>query len=141
MNKHNKRPLNKWQKVAILAVAIFFVIPSLSPAQITSERIDVVGNIKQFKVQHTMDFSTEDLMFDKLMGYDIVGFKDGDYLNEIGKPMLPSITLKIALPTGMAATDVHVVKTEQEEINGKYTIFPSQPLRTSPNTCINSEFI
>ncbi len=80
-----------------------------------------------YEISYTAEFSQDDLSFDKLKGYDIVIMKDGDFLSELGKPMLPSKELKIALPTGMAVKSVQVVNTEKEEIAGEYNIFPAQP--------------
>jgi hypothetical protein len=80
-----------------------------------------------YKIQYVAEFFQGDLSFDKLKGYDIVTLKDGDWFAELGKPMLPSKELKIALPTGMVVRRVHVVNTESEQIPGKYNIFPAQP--------------
>jgi len=80
-----------------------------------------------YEVRYMFEFSADELSFDKLEGYDIVTLKDGDFLAELAKPMLPSKEIKIALPSGMAVTSVHVVNTEKEEIAGEYNIFPAQP--------------
>ncbi len=80
-----------------------------------------------YKVSYTAEFSVDDLSFDKLLGFDVVTLKDGGYLSDLGKPMLPSKELKIALPYGMAVTTVQVVNTMQEEISGEYNVFPAQP--------------
>jgi hypothetical protein len=48
-------------------------------------------------------------------------------VDELGKPMLPLIVLKIALPAGMAVKSVVAVDTKSEVIPGEYNIFPSQP--------------
>ena len=80
-----------------------------------------------YEVRYMVEFSTDELSFDKLKGYDMVTLKDGDWFAELAKPMLPSKELKIALPSGMAVTSVYVVNTEKEEIAGEYHIFPAQP--------------
>jgi hypothetical protein len=80
-----------------------------------------------YQVQFTAEFSVDELSFDRLTGYDIVGLKDCQVLAELGRPMLPSKELKIALPSGMAVQSVYVVDTESEEIPGEYHIFPAQP--------------
>ena len=80
-----------------------------------------------YEVQYTAEFSTDQLAFDKLMGYDIVRLQDANLVAELAKPMLPSKELKIALPAGMAVKSVRVVRTEKEEISGQYHIFPAQP--------------
>jgi hypothetical protein len=80
-----------------------------------------------YRVQYVAEFSQDQLSFDKLKGYDFAGLKDGDWLTELGKPMLPLKELKIALPSGMAVKSVRVVDTKNEEIPGKYEILPAQP--------------
>jgi len=80
-----------------------------------------------YEVSYTADFSTDDLSFDKLMGYDLVMLEGGGCLSDLGKPMLPSRELKVALPYGMMVKTVQIVSTTQEEIPGEYNIFPAQP--------------
>ena len=79
--------------------------------------------------QYTVEFSRADFIFDKVMNYDIVSFKDGDWINIVGKPMLPAKEIKIAVPAGMAVTGIRVVNNQSMPIIGEYTIFPSQPPR------------
>lgn len=43
-----------------------------------------------YKVQYVAEFSHEELSFEKLMGYDNVRLKDGEWLSDLAKPMLPS---------------------------------------------------
>ena len=80
-----------------------------------------------YTVRYTAEFSQDGLSFDKLMGYDMVRLKDCSMLAELGKPMLPSKEIKIALPSGMAVKSVNVVSATQEEIPGEYNLFPAQP--------------
>ena len=80
-----------------------------------------------YKIQYMAEFSQNELSFDKLMGYDMVTLKDGDFLAELGKPMLPSKELKIALPAGMAVKSVQVMNTTRVEIPGEFNILPAQP--------------
>ncbi|MFQ6618557.1 MAG: C25 family cysteine peptidase, partial [Fidelibacterota bacterium] len=82
---------------------------------------------ESFEVRYTAEFSQGDLSFDKLKGYDVITLKDGDWFAELGKPMLPSKELKIALPAGMAVQSVYVVNTVSQRLPGEYNIFPAQP--------------
>jgi hypothetical protein len=120
------------KKLIIAAGALFnvFVAVSLSfSGQISAglKHVSDLGNA--YKVLQTAQFPESDFTFDKLKGYDIITLKDGDFLAELGKPMLPSKEVKIALPTGMVVKNVQVVKTTQEELSGEYNIFPAQPPR------------
>jgi len=108
--------MNLHALVKMLAVAciILFALPlQLIPAEF----------------QYTAEFSRADFIFDRVMNYDIVRLKDGDWINNIGKPMLPAKEIKIALPAGMAATGVRIVDIQSMLIVGEYTIFPAQPPR------------
>ena len=80
-----------------------------------------------YEVRYTAEFSVEELSFHKIMGYDMVRLEQAGHLTELGKPMLPSKEIKIALPAGMAVKSVQVVNTIQEEITGEFNIFPAQP--------------
>ena len=87
---------------------------------------------RAFEVRYTVTFSQEDLVFGENMGCDVVRLKDGDGLNEPGKPMLPARTVRIALPEGMRATVVRVLETEVVELVGEYRIATARaPLPTS----------
>jgi len=85
-----------------------------------------------YKVQYKAEFSKENFSFDKLKGYDKIRFKEGTYLTDVAKPMLPSREIQIAIPAGMKVTKVYASDTKSEEIFGEYNIFPAQPpARTS----------
>lgn len=108
--------MTKSKLIISLLIALFFIF--LTKPILAEE---------SFKVQYVAGFSQNDLSFDKLKGYDIVRLKDGGWLVELGKPMLPAKELKIALPAGMAVKSVYAMNTKSERIPGEYTIFPSQP--------------
>jgi hypothetical protein len=78
-------------------------------------------------VQYTIHFSQTDISFGKLKGYDMVRLDGGGYISQLGKPMLPTREIRIALPQGMAAQTVRIVASELEEITGEYNVFPAQP--------------
>ncbi|MBU8934792.1 MAG: PKD domain-containing protein [candidate division Zixibacteria bacterium] len=78
-------------------------------------------------VQHTINFTQQDISFTKHLEYDMVRFVDCGYLSERGHPMLPFKEIRIALPAGMKALSVSVVASELEEISGDYYVYPAQP--------------
>jgi hypothetical protein len=82
-----------------------------------------------YQLRHTFEFSSNQLSFEQLLGYDVVRLEGGDFLSELGRPMLPSKQIRIALPSGMTVKGVRVVNSEMEEIPGEFHIFPSQPPR------------
>jgi len=94
-----------------------------------------------FSVRYTAQFSRDDFSFSQMKGYDLVGLKDGDWLAELGKPMLPSKEIKIALLAGMTVKSVLVVNCIEEQIPGEYNIYPAQlPLPTDASQA-NMDFI
>jgi len=108
--------MNKSKLVSVLFTAIF-ILYFTSP----------ISSQGSYEVRYTLEFSTQELSFDKIMGYDLVRLKDGSQLAVLGKPMLPYKEIRIALPLGMAGKRVWVVSTTQEEIPGEFNLFPAQP--------------
>ena len=101
-----------------VVLIMFCVIPHFVIAQISPQ---------QPQLTYTLKFSESDLIFDELMGYDVVQIKDGDVINDIGKPMMPAKEIKIALPAGMGVEEIQIAATKTIDIEGEYTIFPAQP--------------
>jgi hypothetical protein len=94
-----------------------------------------------FSVSYTARFSQSDFSFTRLNDYDQVSLKDGGWLVELGKPMLPSQEIKIALPAGMAVQNIQVVNFTEEQFAGEYNIYPAQPPLTTDETSSSADFI
>jgi len=97
---------------------------SLLTGKILTEK--KAGMAPGYNLQYTLSFSEKDFSFDKSLGYDLVTMKDCSYLNEIGNPVLPIKNILIALPSGMKATQIRILSTQEQPIQGTYTIFPTQ---------------
>lgn len=110
-----------------LAAVLLFVGPILSE-----------GN---HLVRHTLEFSAEDLSFGQFQGYDVVTLRDGVALAELGKPMLPSREIRVALPPGMKVNDLQVVATTTQEIPGAFDILPAQPPREIGAVSSDADFV
>jgi len=80
-----------------------------------------------FRLNQIVTFSKSELQFDRMGNYDLIKTADHSYINSPGAPMLPSRTIKIALPDGMQVTSIEVSDVKTEEISGQYNIFPAQP--------------
>jgi len=106
-----------------IAVSVLLLAALLSPAQVSSQGKGAA------QVRYTAEFSLEDLSFDKHLGYDVVGLRKISYSDDLGKPMLPALELRIALPAGMAAQSVRVLGATQEEVSGEFDVLPVQPPR------------
>ncbi len=81
---------------------------------------------KNYNLQQTITFSTDDLIFRTIQGYDIVTLKECSYLSETGRPLLPAKHLLIAVPDDMKVTDVQILSLQKQPLSGKYTIYPAQ---------------
>jgi hypothetical protein len=85
------------------------------------------GNLaKDYSLSYTIGFSEENLIFEKLLGYDLVTMNDCSVLNEPGKPLMPVYNIRIALPNGMQVTQVKILSLQQQVVKGMYTIVPAQ---------------
>jgi hypothetical protein len=80
-----------------------------------------------YKISYIAEFTLNDISFGEYTGYDIVTLKEGDWLGDPGKPMLPFKELRIALPQGMAVENVYVTDARSEDVTGEFDIFPAQP--------------
>ncbi len=94
-----------------------------------------------FSAGHTFKFSVDDLSFGTFAGYDLVTLADGASLAELGKPMLPSKEVRIALPAGMAVNSLRVVATTVQEIPGEFNILPGQRPREIGSTGSDTDFV
>ena len=84
------------------------------------------SRVEENTLQYTINFSEKDLCFSKILGYDLVTMKECSSLNELGKPMLPTKSILIALPHDMKATAIRILSLRRQPIQGIYTIFPTQ---------------
>lgn len=116
-------------RLTIALAFILFTIPSSPASANASGTSEIVISDDNLSVRCTTGFSVDDLIFGESLGYDTVRFAEGDHLNEAGRPMLPTITLRIALPAGMKVTGIELVDTRTTVVAGEYTIFPAQPPR------------
>jgi hypothetical protein len=87
------------------------------------------GDTTTLTVRHTATFSEDSVTFARWNEYDIIRLRACDSLKKAGHPKLPTKTIRIALPTGMTATGVHVLGAESVELAGEYTVYPAQPPR------------
>jgi len=88
-----------------------------------------------------VQFSSGDLSFTEVKGYDVVRLKDCYGLSEAGMPDLPSKEVMVALPVGMAAKSVRIVNTTSETVSGKYNILPTQPPRKVGSLNAEADFV
>ncbi|MBU0639121.1 MAG: hypothetical protein KKB50_09680 [Planctomycetes bacterium] len=109
------------------ALVMVLIVPSTALAQKTPGLVESVADGEQFEVWYAASFSTDDLVFGELLGYDTVDLIDGGFLDQPGQPLLPARLVRLALPAGMKVTGLRVVETQTAPLPGEYTLFPAQP--------------
>ena len=89
-----------------------------------------------------LEFYEEDLSFSTRSGYDVIRLNGCDFLEGVGKPLLPVRHLQIAIPSGTTPESIRLSYEEMVEIEGNYRIHPCQPpLSTSsgPGTFVEPD--
>ncbi len=124
----------------------------------TSQRHFQPGNYKSFTIiltallfififstaiadTYTVEFSSDNLNFEKIGDYDIIRLENASAINEPGFPMLPEKIIKVALPEGLKAEKINIVDITYKSLDQTYQIFPAQkpiPISTDRQ---NIEFI
>ncbi|KYK21936.1 hypothetical protein AYK25_02995 [Thermoplasmatales archaeon SM1-50] len=131
LHYHNKGvykiPIKKHRIKILFSLSIWSIIFIMISSSSISELItaDDIQIINQKTI--TLTFSKNDFSFSTQDGYDTIHIVDGGYLTEIGKPKLPIIHLRIALPEDMKVTQVCIKAIKQETIEGSYLLYPAQP--------------
>jgi len=120
--------ISKVHKVLISAIAILLVVAPASYASLgIKEYIPDDEEAEILTFDYIVSYSLDDILFNTIQDYDIVELTEGYHLSELGKPMLPTQNIRIALPENMAVESVNIVEFDQIEIQGNYNIIHSQP--------------
>ena len=133
----------KIYKILCIACSLFFLL-SVFPTQIGGQQYMLQAG--DYTTQFTINFDIEDLQYEKIDTYDVVSLREGTFINDIGKPLLPAQEIKIAIAPDVTIDTVTVTEIESLPLDGTYTIYPSQPyLPTNQDEStikgINSSFI
>jgi hypothetical protein len=110
-------------KIAVVGCMLFFALTQLTIAQRD------VGNRD---IHYTAQFFRDRLNFGKLDGYDVIYMKDAAVFSELGRPVVPVVYLKIALPTGAEVVAVEAKPLGSSQIPGEYYVMPGQPPLPTP---------
>lgn len=122
----DKKIIGKNMRLGIILIITVVILSSLTPAQ-TIKKQSPETTEHTFSVTSTITFSENDVSFGTLQGYDTVQLNDGYYPSEIGKPMLPEKTIRVAVPSDMKATSVKILAMTEQPLEGTYTVYPTQP--------------
>ncbi|MFQ6103999.1 MAG: C25 family cysteine peptidase [Candidatus Glassbacteria bacterium] len=96
-----------------------------------------------YGVRFTAEFSEEELVFHQVAGYDLITLRDASVTSELGKPVLPVQMIRVAIPAGTRAVDVHGAPLHSVKIPGSFNVIPGQqPVSTReerPQTLIEPD--
>jgi hypothetical protein len=98
---------------AVAAVALLFCIV---PAEVGADTYT-----------HSLSFAEMDLEYSKVEGYDLVTIRGARFLNRPGKPRLPLVPLRIALPAGSEVGGFNPSVRGSSELQGDFVVWPAQP--------------
>jgi|GEM_PF-746722 len=109
--------------IALALIIISLLIPTAQPAVNGS----VHSALTNTTATITLTYQPTDFTFTTLNGYDVITTPTAGYTTTTGDPMLPAITLRVALPPHLQATTITITKQHTQTIPGTYTILPAQP--------------
>ena len=78
------------------------------------------------EITKTFNFSLEDIEVKSVQGYDYLTLKGYPNSQEPGKPCLPYQSLRFVIPASAILTEVEVVNSSENWLEGSYLIFPCQ---------------
>jgi hypothetical protein len=96
-----------------------------------------LAGVSKSQITHKVNISSEKFNFSKEKGddgleYDAINYHRGFHLEEIGKPDLPVIYVRLIIPVNQDVDSVIATEPETIEKKGRYIIYPQQPdIRTS----------
>jgi beta propeller repeat protein len=75
---------------------------------------------------YELSFSSQDIFFSRIEGYDIVRLPDCVFTSEIGRPQIPYKVVNIAIAEGKELDKIELVNDVKEAIEGEVLIYPVQ---------------
>ncbi len=88
---------------------------------------------------YQVNFSEEELNFQKKESFDYIQIKNGENLEIEGKPQLPLRILNFLIPE-YKDIDTIIYETESQQLPGKFLIFPSQRKEKTDGTPLENIF-
>ena len=87
------------------------------------ETVEFIGSVPE---AYTIEFSKDDLSFDRLNGYDTVNLPDCIFTREVGKPRVPFKVLHFAIDQDKEISKIELISDTKEEIPGEFNLYPAQ---------------
>lgn len=129
----------KYLWIVVFVTVFIVMVPTISSDFFTNNNKNENQSI--YEQYQKITFSEEDLILQTYKDYDILSFTDCGYLNDIGKPLLPTKQIRIALPQGMLATDIQLMNFKEYALPGTYYLLPAQPVLPTLHATKQNEFV
>jgi len=82
---------------------------------------------EHYEISQTIETSAENIVFDRAFGYDVLRLPGENMTDIAGEPMMPSRTVRFAIPSDMVVTDIRLIEaTGEVQLPGEYRILPVQ---------------
>ncbi len=86
-------------------------------------------------------FSVDQLSFSRVADFDFIEMGDSDTISLVGAPVLPCVSINVALPLSAEAVVVKYLDSEFVEIDGTYDIMPCARPRRISNPAQGNPFV
>jgi hypothetical protein len=111
-----------------------------SPLAISGQQNASVAH-QSYQLSFTVTFSLDDFIFGTLKGFDTIELQQGASTYEMGKPMMPMKTIRVAVPADMKVTSINIVDITEQTIDGTYLVYPAQKPSPVGVAAIDEQFI
>jgi len=88
------------------------------------------ANFSWSSSSYHITFNKSDLTLEKKSGYDVVNIAECFSTTKTGEPQLPVKSLTLVIPANMEVKAVKILQAERQEIEGKFSVYPSQEFHT-----------
>jgi hypothetical protein len=129
VSEGGKMKTNLWKE--------FFFLTLLCLAFYSS--IGICGQPLAQKSFHSF-FSEDDFFFNRRDGYDLVDFKNGEKIGEIGKPDLPLKFVHLLIPNDSEVESLIILGKSYKIMDGEYLVSPVQPDEKTDGTIVRIWF-
>jgi len=136
-----RRGLNSLWLVVLISLSIFLAL--LSPFRSVASQDGNMGAhasiFSSSEITITRIVTFERPILSRVCSYDFITMKGCGYLEDIGKPKLPTRNVFLLIPPAATLVDVEVTPLAENTLGDGYFIYPAQP--PLPTTSENRSFV
>jgi len=109
---------------ALVVMSIVFVSTSVSAPFAAADQVHDGGS---YRIRINLSFDPGRVSFETTNGYDRLLLPDCRLTTVIGEPMLPVMTVFVAVPDHSDVQRIKIVSQKKQVLSGRYDILPAQP--------------